>query len=353
MAGSVVRAALALLFAMPPSFVPAQMPPAGRRVVDPSVGPTLAAVRARGHLRCGASAALAGFGEIDAQGRWSGFDIDICRAVATAVFGEPGKVEFIPLTNKERFTALHEDRVDLLSRDTTWTLNREAAHDLLFAGIDYYDGQGFIVRKALGIDDALALPSESICVQQDTTSELNLADFFRQRGLQYEAKTYATSEEVEAAYRGGQCAAYTSDASALFALRASLPDPQQHLVLPQIISKQPLGPAVRQGDDQWFLIVRWTLTAMIDAEEMEVDQGNVDAMAQGENPRVKRLLGLEGNYGASLGLSGDWAYRVVKYVGNYADVFRRNLGEGSPLKIKRGLNELWTHGGLLYAAPIQ
>ena len=316
-------------------------------------GATLAAVRLRGHLRCGSSAPLAGFGQVDAEGRWSGFDVDICRAVATAIFGEPGKVELLPLTTKERFTALRQGAIDLLSRDTTWTLSREASQELMFAGVDYYDGQGFIVRKSLGINDALALSSRDVCVQQDTTTELNLTDFFRQRGLKYEAKAFATSEEAEGAYRKGQCAAYTSDASALFVLRAGLPDAAEHLILPQIISKEPLGPAVRQGDDQWFLIVRWVLTAMIDAEEMGVSQSNVDAMARGDNPKIKRLLGIEGNIGAGLGLSADWAYRIIKYVGNYADVFQRNLGDGSRLKIRRGSNELWTHGGLLYAPPIQ
>ena len=316
-------------------------------------GATLAAVKQRGRLRCGSSTALPGFGQVDPQGQWSGFDVDFCRAVATAIFGEPGKVEFIPLTTRERFTALRAGTVDVLSRDTTWTLSREAGHDLMFAGVTFYDGQGFIVRRALNIAAASDLPSSTICVQQDTTTELNLTDFFRQRGLKYEAKAYPSADEAEAAYRAGKCAAYTTDASALAVLRASLPDPDNNLILPQIISKEPLGPAVRQGDDQWFLIVRWTLTAMIDAEEMSVTQRNVDEMARSPNPRVKRLLGVEGNFGQSLGLSADWAYRIVKLVGNYNDVFQRNLGDDSRLKIKRGLNELWTRGGLFYAAPIQ
>ncbi len=328
------------------TLAPSDVTPAGR-------GATLTAIRQRGRLRCGASAALPGFGQIDAQGQWSGFDIDFCRALATAVFGEPGKVEFVPLTTKERFTALRQGLVDVLSRDTTWTLSREAGQELLFAGVTYYDGQGFIVRRDLGITDAAKLPSNGVCVQQDTTTELNLTDFFRQRGLKYESKTFQTNEDVEAAYRSGACRAYTSDASALFVLRASLPDPDGNLILPQIISKEPLGPAVRQGDDQWFLIVRWTLTAMVDAEEMGVAQRNVDDMTRSDNPRVKRLLGVEGNYGQGLGLSADWAYRIIKFVGNYNDVFQRNLGDGSKLKIKRGLNDLWTRGGLLYAAPVQ
>ncbi len=326
------------------------------KVTEPApVGPgaTLSAVRKRGHLRCGSGAALPGFGQIDAAGQWSGFDIDFCRAVATAIFGEPSKVEFVPLTARERFAALHQGTVDLLSRETTWTLSRESGHDLLFAGVSYYDGQGFIVRRSLGAKSVLDLTSNSICVQQDTTTELNLTDFFRARGLKYEPKVFATSEETENGYKTGKCAAYTSDASALFVIKAGLPDPDNNLILPQIISKEPLGPAVRQGDDQWFLIVRWTLTAMIDAEEMGVTQKDVDDMVRGDNPLVKRLLGVEGNYGQGLGLTADWAYRVIKLVGNYNDVFQRNLGEGSKLKIKRGLNELWTRGGLMYAAPIQ
>ncbi len=339
--------------AQPSSAQQTPLSATGATAVPSGRGSTLAAIKARGHLRCGSSAALPGFGQIDGKGQWSGFDIDFCRAVAAAVFGEPTRVEFVPLTTKERFAALRQGQVDLLSRDTTWTLSRESGQDLLFAGVTYYDGQGFLVRRSLGVTDALALPSKGICVQQDTTTELNLSDFFRQRGLKYEATAFPNSEEAENAYRAGHCAAYTTDASALFVLRASLPDPENNVILPQIISKEPLGPAVRQGDDQWFLIVRWTLTAMIDADEMGVNQRNVDVMARGDNPGIKRLLGIEGNYGMGLGLSADWAYRVIKYVGNYADVFQRNLGDGSSLRIRRGLNELWTRGGLLYAAPIQ
>ena len=321
-------------------------------VVSTGQGSTLAAVKQRGHLRCGSGAALPGFGQIDAEGHWSGFDVDFCRAVATAVFGDPTKVKFVPLTTTERLVALHQGVVDVLNRNTTWTLSREVNNDLLFAGVTYYDGQGFIVRRDLGVTDAGKLASASICVQQGTTTELNLIDFFRQRGLKYEPHVFPSNADVEAAYRSGQCKVYTTDASALFVLKAGMPDPNDNLILPQIISKEPLGPAVRQGDDQWFLIVRWTLIAMIDAEEMGVTQSNVDAMVRSDNPRIKRLLGAEGNYGQGLGLSADWAYRIIKFVGNYNDVFQRNLGDGSPLKIKRGLNDLWTRGGLLYAPPV-
>lgn len=319
----------------------------------PGNGSTVAQIKARGALRCGASSALEGFGQIDDKGNWFGFDVDFCRALAVAVLGDANKIQFIPLTARERFAALHQGLIDVLDRSTTWTLSRESLHDLLFTGVTYYDGQGFLVRKSLGVNSALDLPSSSICVQQDTTTELNLADFFRQRGLKYQPKIYPTSSEVEGAYASGQCGAYTTDASALFVMRAGLKDPENHIILPQIISKEPLGPAVRQGDDQWFSIVRWALIAMIDAEEMGVSQSNVDEMAKSDNPRIKRLLGIEGNYGEPLGLTSDWAYRIIKFVGNYDDIFRRNLGEGSKLKIKRGLNELWTKGGLLYAPPIQ
>lgn len=314
---------------------------------------TLAAVRKRGAVRCGTSPAYPGFGQVDASGHWSGFDVDFCRAVAAAVFGDPGKVDFVPETAKTRLNALQNGDIDVLSRNTTWTLSRESAHDVLFTGVSYYDGQGFMVRRSLGVGAAADLSSESICVQQDTTTELNLADYFHGRGRPYAPKTFATAEEAEQGYRDGKCAAYTTDASALFIIRAASADPENNVILPQIISKEPLGPAVRQGDDQWFEIVRWTLDAMIDAEEMGVDQANVDKMTKGDNPRVKRLLGAEGNFGQGLGLTADWAYRIVKTVGNYGDVYARNLGDGSKLKIKRGLNALWTTGGLLYAEPVQ
>lgn len=318
-----------------------------------STGPTLAAVRKRGKLRCGASANAAGFGQVDAQGHWSGFDVDFCRAVATAVLGSPDKVDFVPLTAKTRFAALRDGTIDILDRVTTWTLSREASHDILFAGVTYYDGQGFLVRRTLGIKSALDLQSQDICVQQDTTTELNLADFFSQRGLPYKPKVFPTAAQAESAFRSGACGALTTDTSALFVVRAGLPDGDASLILPQVISKEPLGPAVRQGDDTWFLLVRWTLAIMIDAEEMGISQSDVDAMTRNDNPRVKRLLGIDGNFGQNLGLSADWAYRVIKFVGNYGDVFERNLGAGSRLKIKRAQNDLWTRGGLLYGAPIQ
>jgi len=312
---------------------------------------TLDLVKARGTLRCGTSSALEGFGQIDAKGQWSGFDIDFCRAIAAAIFGDPDKVDFVQLATKQRFDALETGSIDVLDRTTTWTLSREASHHLLFAGVAYYDGQGFMVRRALKVTSAANLTSDEICVAEDTTTELNLADYFRQRGLKYAPKSFP-ADLAEAAYAAGKCDAVTTDASALFVLRSKLPHPEDQIILPEIISKEPLGPAVRQGDDRWFEIVRWTLIAMIDAEEMGVTRANVDAAIKGDNPRVRRLLGLEGNFAQGLGLTADWAYRIVKFVGNYNDVFQRNLGDGSPLKIKRGVNDLWTRGGLLYAPPI-
>ncbi len=312
---------------------------------------TLDLVRARGSLRCGASALLEGFGQVDASGSWSGFDIDFCRAIAAAIFGDPGKVDFVQLTTPHRFDALENGSIDVLDRTTTWTLARETTHHLLFAGITYYDGQGFLVRRALKVNAASNLASDQICVAQDTTTELNLADYFRQRGLKYDPKVFP-SDDAEAAYMAGKCGALTTDASALFVLRSKLPNPDDQIILPEIISKEPLGPAVRQGDDRWFEIVRWTLNAMINADEMGVTQANVDEVIKGDNPRIRRLLGAEGNFAQGLGLTADWAYRIIKFVGNYNDVFERNLGQGSKLKIKRGLNDIWTHGGLLYAPPI-
>ncbi len=347
--GLVTAASLALGVMSGPPLVLAQA------TTSPAIehGATLAQVKARGVLRCGATATLEGFGQMDAGGRWSGFDVDLCRAVAAAIFGDANRVNFIAITAAERFSTLQRGTVDILNRNTTWTLSREVTHDLLFAGVSYYDGQGFLVHRGLKVSSALALASDTVCVQQGTTTELNLSDFFRQRGLKYQPKVFSTSDEVEAAYGRGTCDAYTTDASALYALRARQADPADNVILPEIISKEPLGPAVRQGDDQWFSIVRWTLMAMIDAEELGVTQANVDAMARSDDPRIKRLLGIEGNTGQALGLTVDWAYRVVKFVGNYDDVFERNIGDGSKLKIRRGLNNLWTHGGLLYAAPIQ
>ena len=343
-----VATALVGLALQLPSSLPAA---ADRDAAAAQAGGTLEAVKARGTRRCGASAGRQGSGQIDINGRWSGLEVDFCRAVAAAVFGDPDKVDFINVSTRQRFDALENGSIDILQRTTTWTLSREATHHLLFAGIAYYDGQGFMVRRDLRVTAATALASDQICVAQDTTTELNLADDFRQRGLPYAPKVLPP-DAAETAYADGKCGAVTTDASALFALRARLPHPDDNVILPEIISKEPLGPAVRQGDDRWFEIVRWTLYAMIEAEEMGVSQSNVDTVIKGDNPRIRRLLGVEGNFAQPLGLTADWAYRIIKFVGNYGDVFERNLGDRSPLKIKRGLNDLWTRGGLLYAPPV-
>ena len=314
---------------------------------------TLQAVKDRGILNCGANGTLAGFGLPDAQGNWTGLDVDVCRAVAAAIFNDASKVKFVPLSAKDRFTALQSGEVDLLVRNTTWTLSRDTSLGLNFTGVDYYDGQGFMVRKALKVNSALELNGASVCVQQGTTTELNLADFFRAHNMQLKSVTFATANEAVKAYDAGRCDAYTTDASGLYAERLRLTNPNDHIVLPEIISKEPLGPAVRHGDDQWFDIVKWVLFAMLNAEELNVTQNNVDEMVKSSNPEIRRFVGTEGNYGEQLGLTKDWAVRIIKLVGNYGESFERNVGQGSPLKIDRGLNKLWSKGGIQYAPPIR
>ena len=314
---------------------------------------TLQAVKDRGILNCGANGTLAGFGLPDAQGNWTGLDVDVCRAVAAAIFNDASKVKFVPLSAKDRFTALQSGEVDLLVRNTTWTLSRDTSLGLNFTGVDYYDGQGFMVRKALKVNSALELNGASVCVQQGTTTELNLADFFRAHNMQLKSVTFATANEAVKAYDAGRCDAYTTDASGLYAERLRLTNPNDHIVLPEIISKEPLGPAVRHGDDQWFDIVKWVLFAMLNAEELNITQNNVDEMVKSSNPEIRRFVGTEGNYGEMLGLTKDWAVRIIKLVGNYGESFERNVGQGSPLKIDRGLNKSWSKGGIQYAPPIR
>ena len=287
---------------------------------------------------------MAGFGLPDAQGKWTGLDVDVCRAIAAAIFNDPTKVKFVPLSAKDRFTALQSGEVDVLSRNTTWTISRDTSLGLNFTGVDYYDGQGFMVRKALKVNSALELNGASVCVQQGTTTELNLADYFRAHKMQVKTVTFATADEAVKAYDAGRCDAYTTDASGLYAERLRLASPDDHIVLPEIISKEPLGPVVRHGDDQWFDIVKWVLFAMINAEELGITQKNVDDMMKSTNPSIKRFVGTEGNYGEQLGLTKDWAVRIIKPVGNYGEAFDRNVGQGSPLKINRGLNKLWNQG---------
>ncbi len=314
---------------------------------------TLKTVKDRGLLNCGANGTLAGFGLPDAQGNWTGLDVDLCRAVAAAIFNDATKVKFVPLSAKDRFTALQSGEVDLLVRNTTWTSSRDSSLGLNFTGVDYYDGQGFMVRKALKVNSALELNGASVCVQQGTTTELNLADFFRAHNMQLKSVTFATANEAVKAYDAGRCDAYTTDASGLYAERLRLANSSDHIVLPEIISKEPLGPAVRHGDDQWFDVVKWVLFAMLNAEELNITQKNIDDMTKSTNPEIKRFVGTEGNYGEQLGLTKDWAVRIIKLVGNYGESFERNVGQGSPLKIERGLNKLWNKGGIQYAPPIR
>lgn len=321
--------------------------------VAPVSAQTLAAVKARGTLNCGANGTLAGFGLPDAQGNWTGLDVEFCRAVAAAIFNDPSKVKFVPLTAKDRFTALQSSDVDVLARNTTWTSSRDTSLGLNFTGVNYYDGQGFMVRKALKLNSALELTDAAVCVQQGTTTELNLADYFRSNKMKLKTVTFATADEAVKAYDAGRCDAYTTDASGLYGERLRLNKPDDHVILPEIISKEPLGPSVRHGDDQWFDIVKWTHFIMVDAEELGITKANVDEMMKSNNPDIKRMLGVEGKYGEAFGLTNDWGYRIIKLVGNYGEVFDRNVGQGSPLKIARGQNALWTKGGLQYAPPVR
>ncbi len=310
-------------------------------------------VRRRGELRCGVNTGLAGFAAPDDKGDWRGIDADFCRAVAAAVFGDAGKVKFVPLNAKERFTALQSGEVDLLSRNTTWTMSRDTSLGLTFTGVMYYDGQGFMVHKSLGLTGVAQLAGASICVQTGTTNELNLADYFTTQKLSYRPVVFERLDEMMSAYNTGRCDSFTTDTSQLVSERTALPNPEDSVILPELISREPLGPAVRQGDDQWAGIVRWTHFAMLNAEAEGVTQTNVTEMQGSQNPAVRRLLGLEGGFGAGLGLSNDWVVAIVKAVGNYGESFERNLGSGSPLKIPRGMNALWKNGGLHYPPPIR
>jgi len=310
-------------------------------------------VKARGALNCGSNGQLPGFGMPDTQGVWTGLDVDFCRAIAAAIFNDAAKVKFVALSAKDRFTALQSGDVDVLARNTTWTLSRDTQLGLNATGVNYYDGQGFLIRKSLKVNSALELNDAAVCAQQGTTTELNLTDYFRANKMRLKTVTFATLDEALKAYDTGRCDAFTADASALYSVRLKLTQPDDQVVLPEIISKEPLGPFVRQGDDQWFDIVRWVLFAMLNAEELNVTKANVDDQVKSPNPETKRLLGSEGNFGEQLGLTKDWAYRIAKLVGNYGEVFERNLGQGSPLKITRGLNALWTKGGIQYGMPIR
>lgn len=318
---------------------------------------TLDDVKARGVLKCAVNTGLPGFAAPNDKGEYSGFDVDYCRAVAAAIFNDPSKVEYTPTTAKDRFEVLANGTVDLLARNTTWTLSREASLKFLFTGINYYDGQGFMInaKKIPGVNSALQLSGAAVCVQTGTTTELNLADYFKANNLQYNPVVFEKLEEVNAAYDSGRCDVYTTDQSGLYSIRLSLTSPDDHVVLPEIISKEPLGPVVRQGDDQWFNIVKWVGFALVNAEDLGITQANVEEMKESPNPEIKRVLGQEANskFGTDLGLGEDWVVNVVKGVGNYGEIFERNIGSGSPLKIARGLNALWSKGGLQYSPPIR
>jgi general L-amino acid transport system substrate-binding protein len=315
-------------------------------------GATFDAVKARGEVVCGVNTSVYGFSAPDDKGRWQGLDVDICRAVAAAVLGDAGRVRYVPLSAQARFTALQSGEVDLLSRNTTWTLTRDTANGLNFGPVTYYDGQGFMVPVRLGVTSARELSGASVCVQTGTTSELNLADYFRANGMELRPVTIEKYEEVTAAYLAGRCDAITSDASQLAAIRANeTSNPADHAILPETISKEPLAPAVRHGDDQWFDVVKWSVFATLEAEEKGVTSKNVDAMLKSEDPTIRRLLGVAPGLGAALGLDERWAYNIIKQVGNYGEIFERNLGAGSKLKLPRGLNAQWGQGGLQYAPP--
>ncbi len=322
---------------------------------------TLDDVRQKGFVQCGVSQGLIGFSNPDEQNNWTGMDVDFCRAVAAAVLGDAQKVKFTPLSAKERFTALQSGEIDILSRNTTWTMSRDTSLGLKFGGIMYYDGQGFLInsKKFPDVKSAMQLAGATVCTQTGTTTELNLADFFKANSMEYKLVAFEKNEEALAAYKDGRCDVYTTDQSGLYAERLKLPNPDENLVLPEIISKEPLGPVVRQGDDAWFNVVKWTYFALVNAEELGVNSKNLDEMKTSKNPEVQRLLGVPNadgsaaGFGTGIGLDEAWAENIIKSTGNYGEIFERNVGESSPLKIARGKNALWKDGGLQYAPPIR
>ena len=315
---------------------------------------TLDEVKERGELRCGVNVGLSGFSSPDEDGTWQGLDVETCRGIAAAIFDDPEAVSFTPLTAKERFTALQSGEIDVLSRNTTWTATRDNSLGLNFTATTFYDGQGFMVAKDLGIESPEQFDGASICIQSGTTHELNLADYFPSRGIDIQTVTFDTPDQTAQGFASGRCDILTSDTSQLSALRLQLPEPDSVEILETLISKEPLGPVVRQGDDQWLDIVKWSIFAMVNAEELGVNSDNVDAMkADPPNPQVARLLGVDGDYGEQMGLENDWAYRLISHVGNYNEVFAGTVGEESPMQISRGVNALWNEGGILYAPPVR
>jgi general L-amino acid transport system substrate-binding protein len=307
----------------------------------------------RGELLCGVSTGIPGFSIADDKGRWAGFDVDVCRGIAAAIFNDPEKVKFVPLDANERFTELQKRKVDVLSRNSTWSMSRETNYSLNFAAVSYYDGQGFMVPKSRNIESALELDGSKVCVQDGTTTKLNLADYFRANNMKYQEMKFARADDVVKAYEAGTCDVFTADASQLHAQRIRLSKPDDHVILADVISKEPLAPVVRQKDDDWLLIVKWTVYAMLNAEELGVNSKNIDAAMKSTKPEVMRLVGTEGAYGEELGLTKDWAARIIRHVGNYGEVYDRNLGTGSKLGIPRGMNQLWNAGGVQYAPPIR
>src|SRR6056297_1905040 len=315
---------------------------------------TLDDVKARGTLNCGVTTGLVGFAAPNANGEWEGFDVGVCRAVAAAVLGDPTAVEFVPTTGQTRFTALASGEIDLLARNTTWTFSRDVDLGFEFVGINYYDGQGFMIPKELGVSSAKELDGATVCIQTGTTTELNLADYFRKNNISYEPVPIETNAEAQPLYLEGACDVYTTDASGLAATRAAFETPSEHVILPEIISKEPLGPLVRHGDNEWGDIARWTLNMLIASEELGITSANVSELAQGtNNPEINRMLGTEGNLGEMIGLEPDWGVTVISAVGNYGEIFEKNIGENTPIGLARGLNAQWTDGGLLYSPPFR
>jgi general L-amino acid transport system substrate-binding protein len=314
---------------------------------------TLDTVKQRGALSCGVNTGLAGFSQPDDKGNWTGLDVDYCKAIAAAVFGDATKVKYVPTTAKERFTALQSGEIDVLVRNTTWTTARDSSLGLIFAGVNYYDGQGFMVKASLGVKSAKELNGATVCVQTGTTTELNLADYFKANNMTYKPVVFEKIDETTQAYLAGRCDVYTTDQSGLYSIRIQQPKAEDHVVLPEIISKEPLGVSVRQGDDQWLTVVKWVHFALLNAEEAGITQANVAEMVNSTNPEIKRIVGKDGDLGKGLGLPNDFVVSVVKAVGNYGELFERNVGTGSRLKIARGLNNLWSKGGLQYAPPLR
>lgn len=314
---------------------------------------TLEAVKEKGYVQCGVTGGVPGFSAPDANNNWAGLEVDFCRAVAAAIFDDAEAVRYTPLTSQERFAALSAGEIDVLSRTTTWTMSRDTDLGISFIGTMYYDGQGFMVRKADEIASAMDLSGAAICIESGTTTELNAADYFAANNLEFNVVVFTDQDEVVKAFEDGRCDVYTTDASALAAERSKFANPDDYIILPEIISKEPLGPVVRQGDPTWFNIARWTYFALLEAEELGVTQANVDEMLGADNPSIKRLLGVEGDFGAPIGLTADWAYRIIKHVGNYGESFDRHVGPATQIGLERGLNALWKDGGLQYAPPIR